>query len=47
MQGMSRAEITLLIVHVLKVRKLGLQKFHGRNLAPLSRYAKSVLETQR
>ena len=29
LQGISRAEITDLIVNILKVRKISLQKFHG------------------
>ena len=30
LQGMGRFELTRLIIHVLKVRKYGLKKFHGR-----------------
>ena len=47
LQGMGRAEITSLIVKTLNARQLGLQKFHGRRLKPLSRYAKNVLQTKR
>lgn len=47
LQGLNRAEITTLIIHVLKVRQLGLQKFHGRKLKPLSNAAKKVMESNR
>ena len=47
LQGMSHAEITDLIVNILKVRKISLQKFHGHKVVPFSRYAKHVLEKKR
>jgi len=44
LQGMGRFELTRLIIHVLKVRKYGLKKFHGRKFTPLSIHAKNVLQ---
>ena len=42
LQGMGRFELTRLIIHVLKVRKYGLKKFHGRKFTSI--HAKNVLQ---
>ena len=43
MQGVSRPQLTKLILNVLSVRQLALREFHGRKVTPLSPAAKCAL----